>query len=543
MAAARRLGRAAAAVSPAGGSMADLLRMEQITKRFGPVTANDGISLEVAEGEVHALLGENGAGKTTLMNILFGLSRPDAGTIAIQGRRAEIASPRVAMRLGIGMVHQHFMLIPAFTVMENLVLGVDMWRRWARPEARSRRSVEALAARYGLSIDFDARVADLPLGMQQRVEILKALSRGARLLVLDEPTAVLTPQEVQQLLANVRRLVAQGLAIIFITHKLGEVMAFSDRVTVLRGGRVAGRLRTAETDPATLARLMVGREVVPRLDKAPARQGPPVLRVNDLWVDDERGVPALRGVSFEVGPGEIFGIAGVDGNGQRELAGAVYGLSRVRRGSIRFLDREVAALPTMARQGLGIRHVPADRGRAGLVKDFTVMENLVLEDVATFARRGLIRWHEVARHAERLMAEYAVRAPGPRAPIAVLSGGNQQKVILARAMARTPRLLIVSQPTRGLDVGATEYVRGRLLACRDAGAAVLLISTELDEVLGISDHIGVLSRGEMMGILPQVEADRETIGAMMAGTRPEALRAAPPAAGAARGGLAAGGTP
>ena len=522
--------------------MPPFLQMERITKRFGPVVANDGISLDVAEGEVHALLGENGAGKTTLMNILYGLYRPDAGTLAIQERPAEMPSPRAAMRLGIGMVHQHFMLIPAFTVMENIVLGLDVWRRWFRPESRMRRAVEALADRYGLAVDLDARVADLPLGMQQRVEILKALHRGARLLILDEPTAVLTPQEVRQLVVNVRQLVAHGLAIIFITHKLDEVMAFSDRVTVLRGGRVEGRVRTAETDPAALARLMVGRDVVLRLEKAPARPGPPVLSVRDLWVEDERGAPALRGVTFDIRAGEIFGIAGVDGNGQRELAGAVYGLSRVRRGSIRFLDRDVAPLPTAARQALGIRDVPADRSRAGLVKDFTVMENLIVEDVSAFAPLGTIRWREAAGHAERLMREYSVHGPGPRAPVAILSGGNQQKVVLARAMARSPRLLIASQPTRGLDVGATEYVRSRLLACRDGGAAVLLISTELDEVMGLSDRIGVLSGGELMGIVPQAEADRETIGTMMAGTRLEALRPATPAPPGARGGLAAGGT-
>jgi simple sugar transport system ATP-binding protein len=504
--------------------MATLLRMEQITKRYGPVVANDGVDLEVAEGEVHALLGENGAGKTTLMNILFGLSHPDGGSITLQGRRVQIPSPVVARSLGIGMVHQHFMLVPAFTVLQNVILGLEMWRRWYRPEATMRAQVEAVAARFGLEVDLDARVSDLSLGAQQRVEILKALHRRARLLILDEPTAVLTPGEVRQLLRNVRTLTAQGLSIIFITHKLDEVMEFSDRVTVMRGGRHLGTLPTAGTDAAALARLMVGRDVVLHLEKAPARPGSPVLRLRDVWIADRRGIPALRGVSLEIRAGEIFGIAGVDGNGQRELAAAVYGLDPIRSGSIWFLDKEVSRLNAAARQALGIRDVPADRQRAGLVRDFTLAENLTIEDLRRWSRCGVIRDRDVARHAERMIEDFAVRAPGADVPVGTLSGGNQQKVVLARALAASPKLLIASQPTRGLDVGATEYVRGRLLACRDAGSAVLLISTELEEVLGLGDRIGVLCRGELMGVLPQAEADRETIGAMMAGMRLDALR-------------------
>jgi simple sugar transport system ATP-binding protein len=499
--------------------MAAFLRMEHVTKRFGDVIANDGINLEVSEGEVHALLGENGAGKTTLMNILYGLHRPDAGTIAIQGRRVELMSPRAAMDLGIGMVHQHFMLIPPFTVMENLVLGFDIWRRWFRPEKRLRRELESLADRYGLDIDFDARVASLSLGMQQRVEILKALARGARLLILDEPTAVLTPHEVRQLLVNVRKLAAQGHSIIFITHKLDEVMAFSDRVTVLRGGRVVDTPRTADTDAASLARLMVGRDVVLRIERAPLRPGESLLEVQDVSVENERGFMALKGVSFGIRAGEVFGVAGVDGNGQRELGDAVYGLSRLLRGTIRFLGMDMAGSRPAARQSLGIRDIPADRHRFGLVKDFTLSENLLIEDLPHFARFGVIRWKEVSRHAERLIREYGIDAPSLQTRVADLSGGNQQKVILARAMARSPRLLIASQPTRGLDVGATEFVRGRLQQCRETRAAVLLISTELEETLGLSDRIGVLSRGELMGILSQAQADLETVGAMMAGVR------------------------
>lgn len=500
------------------------LEVRGVTKRFPGVVANDKVNFALRRGEIHALLGENGAGKTTLMNIIYGLYHPDEGEIFVNGKKAEIDSPHDAIRLGIGMVHQHFMLVPVFTVAENLILGAEITRGLVLDLKAARQATWELSERYGLEVDPDAVVEDLPVGVQQRVEILKALYRQARILVLDEPTAVLTPQEVEDLFRVMQGLRERGVSIIFITHKLKEVMAIADRITVMRRGKVVGTTEPALTNEQELASMMVGREVLLQVEKAPAQPGETVLEVEDLWVEDERGLPAVRGVSFEVRAGEILGVAGVQGNGQTELAEALTGLREPLKGKVR-LGGE--AMPFRNPRYLiehGLSHIPEDRQKHGLVLTESIADNLVLCTYyrPPFAQRGVRQERAIWENAERLIQEFDIRTPGPGVPAATLSGGNQQKVIVAREFSRPVKLLVANQPTRGLDVGSIEYIHRRIVEMRDKGAAVLLISAELDEILALADRIAVMYRGQIVATLDAKEATREQLGLLMAGSQAEA---------------------
>jgi ABC-type uncharacterized transport system ATPase subunit len=502
------------------------LRLSGITKRFGELAANDHIDLTAEAGEIHALLGENGAGKTTLMNVLAGLSRPDEGTVSLDGRAVHFANPGEAIRAGIGMVHQNFMLIPAFTVAENIVLGFERTRLLGFLDRRGAAAeIRALSRRFGLEVDPDALVGELSVGQQQRVEIVKALAREARALILDEPTAVLTPQETEELFAVMRALRDSGRTILFITHKLKEVLAIADRITVIRLGRVVATLRPSETSEQELASMMVGRGVELTVAKEPARPGEPVLEVRQLTVADELGQVAVDGVSFQVRAGEILAVAGVQGNGQTELARAITGLTSASEGRVRVGGQDVSGAPPKRILRAGVAHIPEDRLRDGLVGDFSVAENLILDvhDEPPFSRGGALDWRTIEKVAEERVREFDIRTPSVHFPAKTLSGGNQQKVIVARELSRRIRLVVASQPTRGLDVGSVEYVHSRLVAARDAGAGVLLISAELDEVLALADRIVVMYRGRLSGPYLAGELAREQIGLLMAGADPGSL--------------------
>lgn len=502
------------------------LRLAGISKRFGSVQANDNITLEVAAGEIHCLLGENGAGKSTLMNILYGLVRPDAGEIFLDSRPVAIHSPHQAIESGIGMVHQHFMLVPTLTVAENVILGTRplfSLRRLRETVIRDRRAIERqvgeVAQRYGLKINPAARVSTLSVGEQQRVEIVKALYRGVNLLILDEPTAVLTPQETADLFKTLRSFAASGLSIILITHKLYEVMAISDRVTVLRDGKVVGRRATRETDMHELAGLMVGRDVRLTVDKQPAHPGAPALMIDRLTVVDDAGRRLLDNLSLQVAAGEILGVAGVDGNGQRELALAITGVLQPTSGDIVVNGQSLIGRTPRQIAEAGVRHIPEDRQQMGLILEFPVADNFVLKafNRSPYTVRGLLQPSAIAAYAQTLIERFDVRTPSPTLPVANLSGGNQQKVVLGRELDSQPRVLVAAQPTRGLDVGATEYVHKALLAQRDVGCAILLISTELEEVLALSDRIIVLYEGRIVGEVAGDRANIPQIGLMMAG--------------------------
>jgi len=482
------------------------VEMRGIRKRFVGVTANDGIDLEVRQGEIIGLLGENGAGKTTLMNILYGIYQPDAGEIFINGQKVAIHSPRDAMRLGIGMIHQHFRLVTSHTVAENVVLGLQ--EHFFRPDRAARGKLEEFSKKYGLRVDFDAPVWHLSAGEQQRVEILKALWRGAKMLILDEPTSMLTSGEIEDLLTTVRRMAADGQSVIFITHKLNEITAFTDRVTVLRQGKVVATREAKDTNERELARLMVGREVLFRLDKTPARAGPPVLQIDGLRVLNDKGLEAVKNVTLSVAAGEIVGIAGVAGNGQRELIQAIVGLRPVAGGRIRI-------------RGDGFGYVPGEQ-RIGVVPSMSVAENFVLKRYRhpPFARGLFLRRAEIARYADGLISSYSIVTPCRDTPIRLLSGGNIQRAILARECSGTAALLVAEHPTSGVDVGATETIRQLLLQQRARGAAMLLVSEDLEEVLQMSDRVAVMFNGELMGIVP-ASTDVETIGRMMAGIHRE----------------------
>jgi simple sugar transport system ATP-binding protein len=478
-----------------------VLELRGITKRFPGVVANDGIDFDLRRGEVHALLGENGAGKSTLMNVLYGLYQPDEGEIRVKGEPVRFHSPKDAIGHGIGMVHQHFMLIPVMTVAENIVLADEPTRGGILLDrAAADRRVNDLARQFSFAIDPDALVGSITVGQQQRVEILKALYRQADILILDEPTAVLTPHEARELFEILRTLVREGMSVIFITHKLNEVLDIADRITVLRRGKSIDTVDRAGATEAALARMMVGRDVLLRVDKPPANPTEPVLAVEDLHVVDERGLEAVRGVSFEVRAGEIVGIAGVDGNGQSELIDAISGLTSASSGRVRLGSRDVTGAPPATILDLGLGHIPEDRQRRGLVLEFTLAENVALHDYdkAPDSRWGWLFPRELVRRARALLEQYDVRGGGPNARAAALSGGNQQKVVLAREIGREPSALIAAQPTRGLDVGAIEFVHRRLVDARDNGKAVLLVSLELEEILSLSDRILVIFEGKIV---------------------------------------------
>jgi ABC-type uncharacterized transport system ATPase subunit len=495
------------------------LELRGITKRFGAVVANDRVDFDLRAAEVHALLGENGAGKSTLMSILYGLYSPTEGEILVGGRPVQISSPADAIDLGIGMVHQHFMLVPVMTVTENIVLGNEPSRVAGvldLKEASER--VRELSDRYGLAVDPDAVIEDTTVGMQQRVEILRALYRGAQILVLDEPTAVLTAQEVTELFRVLRALQEAGTSIVFISHKLNEVLEIADRITVLRRGKRVDTVPKQGATEESLARMMVGRDVLLRVDKAAAKPVEPVLRVEGVHVRDERGLEAVRGVDLEVRGGEIVALAGVDGNGQQELVDAVAGLAAPEAGSIVVDGIEIAGRGVRAATDAGVAHIAEDRHRRGLVLPFTLAENLALREYRSpeLSRRGLLQVRRMATRARGLLKEYDVRGGSDSSLASSLSGGNQQKVCIAREIASNPKLLIAHQPTRGLDVGAIEFVHRRLIAERDAGRGILLVSLESEEVRSLADRILVIYEGRIVGELPP-DASEEQLGILMTG--------------------------
>lgn len=491
------------------------VEMRGITKQFGPVVANRGVDFSLQSGQIHALLGENGAGKTTLMRILYGLYHADEGEIRIDGQPAEIKSPKDAIGLGVGMVTQHFALIPPLTVSENVILGYTNGFRLDL-EAAHRQVAEA-SQRFGIAVDPKALVKDLSVGQRQRVEILKALYRNARVLILDEPTAVLVPQEVEQLFESLRRLQQGGLSVVFISHKLYEVMTITDHVTVLRGGEVVGTAPTAETSQAELARMMVGRPTFGVSRTPEATRGGVSLRLENLSALDNKGLPALKGISLAVQAGEILGLAGVSGNGQMELSQVLEGTRPSTAGHVSVAGQDITNADPGQVMAAGVGRIPEDRHES-VVADLTVAQNMALEHLDEFTRRGQLDKRRMKGHAEKLIGEFQIKAR-PDDQIRTLSGGNMQKVILARVLERNPRVIVVAQPTRGLDVGATEYVRKRLLEQRQKGAAILLISEDLDEILELSDRIAVIYEGQIMGILPAAEADPDRLGLLMSGVK------------------------
>jgi simple sugar transport system ATP-binding protein len=504
--------------------MPPLLRMVGITKRFPGVVANHAVNLEVDRGEVKGLLGENGAGKSTLVKILYGLFHPDEGTIEIDGKPVRIRSPKHAVELGIGMVHQHFMLVPTMTVAENVALGLRPSRPPLSELGAVSRRVAELSERYGLRVEPDQCVEELSVGLEQRVEILKLLYRGAELLVLDEPTAVLTPQEWHDLAETLRALTDQGKAIIFISHKLDEQLEVSDSCTVLRDGEVVGTVHTKDVDKATLARMMVGRDVVLRVEREALPPGGVVLEVENLCLDADDNRRLLDGISFEVREREVLGVAGIDGNGQRELVETLTGVRHPSTGTIRFNGRDETRVTPIVFHRHGGAVIPEDRQRTGIALDLPVTDNLMLKDYRTgpYARRGVVAATKIREHCDELVSEFDVRTPGVSVIMRQLSGGNQQKSVLARELWGDPKLLIAAQPTRGLDVGAMEFVYARLLEHRARGGATLLLSSELDEILSLSDRIAVIVRGRFVRILDAADADAETLGLLMGGAEPPA---------------------
>ncbi len=504
------------------------VRMSNIVKKFPGVIANNGVNFEVCEGEVHALLGENGAGKSTLSNVLTGLYRPDEGTIELHGQTVLFSSPRDALNAGIGMVHQHFRLVPSFTVAENIILGLDKSGVFLNTAAVIAQ-VEELSSQYGLAVDPRARVWQLSVGEQQRVEILKVLYRGAKVLILDEPTAVLTPQEADVLFATLRSMVAEGRTVIFISHKLDEVMAVSDRVTVLRNGQTVDTVETADTSVRELARLMVGRDVVfDRVErKNVARSAEHVLSVNGISAQDDRGNRALFDISLTVGVGEIVGIAGVSGNGQRELAEVLGGMRNTTSGTFSVEGKTIS--PDRVRQSIaaGVAHIPEDRLHTGLVAGHSIEDNLVLKSYrrSPFSRWSILQRKAIRHHAEEMVDRYDVKTPDTQTPVRLLSGGNVQKVLLAREFSAGPKVIVAASPTRGLDVGAIETIRERLVAAADSGVAVLLISEDLEELMSLADRILVMYEGRIVGNVETHKANRESIGLLMGGATTGGLTA------------------
>lgn len=500
-----------------------VIEMREITKIFGDFVANDHINLNVRRGEIHALLGENGAGKSTLMNMLAGLLEPTSGEITINGQVVTIDSPSKAAHLGIGMVHQHFMLVDAFTVAENIILGSETTKAGVIDIKQAVKDIQELSTKYGLEVDPTAKVADISVGAQQRVEILKTLYRGADLLIFDEPTAVLTPAEITELLKIMKTLVQEGKSIILITHKLDEIRAVADSVTVIRRGKSIETVEVAGASNEDLAEWMVGRSVSFKTEKVTANPKEVVLSIKDLVVHENRGIPAVKGLSLDVRAGEIVGIAGIDGNGQSELIQAITGLRKVKSGQILIKGTEVVGKPPRKITEMNVSHVPEDRHRDGLVLQMTVAENIALQTYykEPISKNGILNYDTINKKARELMTEFDVRGASELVPVKALSGGNQQKAIIAREIDRNPDLLIVSQPTRGLDVGAIEYIRKRLIAERDKGKAVLVVSFELDEILDVSDRIAVIHDGVIHGIVDPAKTNKQELGFLMAGGKLE----------------------
>ena len=497
----------------------NVIEMRDITKVFGEFVANDKINLHLRKGEIHALLGENGAGKSTLMNMLAGLLEPTSGEIAVNGQVVNLDSPSKAAGLGIGMVHQHFMLVEAFTVAENIILGSELTKNGVLDIAGASKEIKALSERYGLAVDPSAKVADISVGAQQRVEILKTLYRGADILIFDEPTAVLTPSEIDELMAIMKNLVKEGKSIILITHKLDEIRAVSDRVTVIRRGKSIETVEIAGATNADLAEMMVGRSVSFKTEKQASQPKEVVLSIKDLVVNENRGVPAVKNLSLDVRAGEIVGIAGIDGNGQSELIQAITGLRKVESGSIELKGDSIVGLHPRQITELSVGHVPEDRHRDGLILEMMISENIALQTYykEPHSKNGILNYSNITSYAKKLMEEFDVRAASEIVPAAALSGGNQQKAIIAREIDRDPDLLIVSQPTRGLDVGAIEYIHKRLIEERDNGKAVLVVSFELDEILNVSDRIAVIHDGKIQGIVSPETTNKQELGVLMAG--------------------------
>ena len=497
----------------------NVIEMREITKVFGEFVANDKINLELRKGEIHALLGENGAGKSTLMNMLAGLLEPTSGEIVVNGQVVKLDSPSKAASLGIGMVHQHFMLVEAFTVAENIILGSELTKNGVLDIARATREINELSERYGLAVNPSAKVADISVGAQQRVEILKTLYRGADILIFDEPTAVLTPSEIDELMAIMKNLVKEGKSIILITHKLDEIRAVSDRVTVIRRGKSIETVEIAGATNADLAEMMVGRSVSFKTEKQEAQPKEVVLSIKDLVVNENRGVPAVKNLSLDVRAGEIVGIAGIDGNGQSELIQAITGLRKIESGSVELKGQSIVGLHPRQITEMSVGHVPEDRHRDGLVLEMMISENIALQTYykEPLSKKGILNYTNIIGYAKQLMQEFDVRAASEIVPATALSGGNQQKAIIAREVDRNPDLLIVSQPTRGLDVGAIEYIHKRLIQERDNGKAVLVVSFELDEILNVSDRIAVIHDGKIQGIVTPETTNKQELGVLMAG--------------------------
>ena len=502
------------------------LEMRGVTKRFPGVLANDHIDFQLKHGEIHALLGENGAGKSTLMNILYGLYTPDEGQIFLHGKEAAIRSPSDAIDQGIGMVHQHFMLIPVMTVAENVTLGNEVLVAGALLDRKkASRRIRELSERYGFEVDPDALVADLPVGIQQRVEIIKALYREANILILDEPSAVLTPQEIEDLFKAMRSFSEQGKSIIFITHKLKEVFAVADRITVLRNGHVVGTTLPADATEASLAAMMVGREVLLRVSKGEAHPGSPVLEVRNLQAIDDREHLALRGLSFTIDEGEVLGIAGVQGNGQTELVEVLTGLRPALAGQVIVEGTDVTSARPRVITEQGVAHIPEDRHEFGMVKSYSVADNLILVTYyqPPFAKGVVMQQKVIDDTATKLVNEFDIRTPSIYTSGGSLSGGNQQKLVVTRELSRPIKLLVASQPTRGVNVGSIEFIHQRIVEQRDQGVAVLLVSAELDEIMSLSDRIAVMYHGEIMATMPAKDAKRETLGLLMAGVKPKSF--------------------
>ncbi|KFN03284.1 ABC transporter ATP-binding protein [Bacillus clarus] len=496
-----------------------VIEMNNITKVFPGIVANDNITLQVKQGEIHALLGENGAGKSTLMNVLFGLYQPEQGEIKIKGKPVKITNPNIANDLGIGMVHQHFMLVHNFTVTENIILGNEPKKKGKIAVEEAVKEIKQLSEQYGLSVDPYAKIEDISVGMQQRVEILKTLYRGAEILIFDEPTAVLTPQEIHELIQIMKKLVQEGKSIILITHKLKEIMEVCDRCTIIRKGKGIGTVDVATTDEHKLAELMVGRQVNFKTEKIEAKPKEEVLSIVNLMVHDARQLPAVKGLDLTVRAGEIVGIAGIDGNGQSELIEAITGLRKVESGSIAIKGKEITNWPVRRITEEGIGHIPEDRHKHGLVLDFSVRDNIVLQTYYKnpFSNKGILNFSKIGQKAKELIELFDVRTPSENTLARSLSGGNQQKAIIAREVDRNPDLLIAAQPTRGLDVGAIEFIHKKLIEQRDKGKAVLLLSLELDEILNVSDRVAVIYEGKIVAIVNAKETNEQQLGLLMAG--------------------------